>query len=76
MIIETEETVKRYEISLATLGNKREVIQEAGGIILGNGGSSKNLYRTSVLDDLARSGKLGSKPRKAILNLDQSKETA
>jgi len=76
MIVETDEVLKRYEISLATLGNKREIIKQQDGIILGNGGSSKNLYKTSVLDALAREGKLGSKPRKAILNLDQRKETA
>ncbi len=76
MQLETNQTLARYEISKATLYNKRDVIEKAGGVIMGDGGSSLNLYDTSILDQLAREGKLGSKPRKAILNLDQSKEAS
>ena len=76
MIIETKEALKRYDIPLSTFNTKREVIKEADGIIPSIGGSSTNLYKTSVLDHLARKGKLGNKALKAILNLDQSKETA
>jgi len=76
MVLETNETLARYNISAATLYNKKSIIVEADGIIHSAGGSDRNLYKTSILDDLARSGKLGNKARKSILNLDQRKETA
>jgi len=73
MIIETNQVINRYKISAKTLFNKRKIIEEAGGIIKGDGGSSKNLYKTSVLDRLAREKKLGSQPYKVILNKDKEK---
>ncbi len=76
MIIETNEALARYNISAGTLYNRRSVLVEADGIILGTGGSDKNLFKTSVLDNLARSGKLGNAAKRTILNLDQAKETA
>ena len=74
MLIETEEVLSRYGISAATLYGRKMLIEEAEAVIKGNGGSDRNLYRTSVMDRLAREGKLGAEPRKRTLNRDERKE--
>ena len=76
MVITTQEALDRYHISRGTLDNRRERIEELDGIIKGDGGSSPNLYKTSVLDAMARRGELGQGAVKAILNIDAAKDSA
>ena len=77
MILTSKDVTQRYGFSLSTLNNYRKTIEDADGIIPGDGeGSSKNPYKASVLDQLARDGKLGTTPKKNILNRDSEKETA
>lgn len=75
MILETHEVLDRYNISRSTLANYMPVINDKQGVEHGSGGSSRNLYKSSVLDSLARQGKLGTQPLKAILILDERKNT-
>jgi len=76
MVITTQEALDRYQISRGTLDKRRERIEELDGIIKGDGGSSPHLYKTSVLDGMARRGELGNGAFKAILNIDAAKESA
>jgi len=79
MIIDTLEALERYNIARSTfMQNKyQNIIINAQGRLPSTGsGRERYLYKTSVLDKLAREGKLGSNPRKAILNKDTAKEQA
>lgn len=67
MLVTTKEAVDRYGCATATLYNKRKRIEALDGIILGNGGSTANLYKTSVLDKLAKDGELGTEARRRVL---------
>jgi hypothetical protein len=74
MILTSKDVVERYGFSYSSLNNYRETIEAADGIIPGDGkGSSRNLYKSSVLDDLARTGKLGTTPKRNILNIDEQR---
>jgi len=77
MIIDSKEAFERYETNGRTFMQKKyqDIILEAGGRLPRTGsGRSRHLYKTSVLDRLAREDKLGTKAYKAILNLDAKKE--
>ena len=75
MHVETKDVLKRYNITIGTLNNKRSIIVANGGVILGKTRHEGNIYKTSVLDRLARNGDLGKKPKIAMLNKDAEKET-
>jgi len=77
MIIDTTEALERYDTGRSTFMLKKyqDIISEAGGRQPRTGsGRSQHLYKTSVLDRLAREDKLGTKAYKAILNLDARKK--
>ena len=77
MIIDTVEALERYNTPRSTFMQKKyqDIIVSAGGREPRAGdGRTRHLYKTSVLDKLAREDKLGTKAYKAILNLDQSRE--
>lgn len=75
MIIETEEVLERYDMSLTNLRGKAKLIKDHGGRANPDAkGSTKSLFKSSVLDKLARNGQLGSDAQKAMLNRDQRKK--
>ena len=77
MIIDTHEALERYSTAKSTFMQTKyqDVIKEAGGLQPRVGsGRTRNLYKTSVLDKLAREDKLGTDAYKSILNLDAQKE--
>jgi len=69
MILTSNEVVQRYQISYATLKNRKPIIQKAGGIDTLGGRGKTTLYKQEVLDSLALERKLGNKARKAIKQL-------
>ena len=67
MVIDTEQFLERYPMSLATLNNR--IKDKTLNPIRGNSRRDGNLYDQEECDRLALEGKLGSKAKKNILNI-------
>jgi len=67
MILEIEEAAERYCVSPSTIRRNHDIIESKGGFeYRSSGGSHRNLYKSSVLDALARDGTFGHKAVKAM----------